>query len=50
MKAGLDCLQKWKITKTINLNNISKGIYFLNIYSDTAVITKKIILNNLNNV
>lgn len=30
--------------KIINLNNISKGIYFLNIYSDTAVITKKIIL------
>ena len=28
--------------KTIHLENISKGIYFVNIYSDTTFITKKI--------
>lgn len=30
--------------KTINLFNVSKGMYFVNIYSDKAMITKKIIL------
>lgn len=30
--------------KTINLQSISNGVYFLNIHSDTAVITKKIII------
>ena len=30
--------------KTIPLNNVSKGMYFVNIYSDNAVVTKKIIL------
>jgi hypothetical protein len=31
-------------TKTINLMGASKGIYFVNIYSDKAVITKKMVL------
>ena len=31
-------------TKTINIPNASKGIYFINIHSDLASITKKIIL------
>lgn len=31
--------------KTVHLNNVSKGIYFVNIYSDKAFITKKIILD-----
>ncbi len=30
--------------KTINLQGVSKGMYFVNIYSDKAMITKKIIL------
>ena len=30
--------------KTIHLNSVSKGIYFVNIYSDTTFITKKITL------
>jgi hypothetical protein len=28
----------------IDLSNIAKGVYFLNIYSDAAFITKKIVL------
>jgi hypothetical protein len=31
-------------TKTINLSGASKGLYFVNIHSDTGMITKKIIL------
>ena len=30
--------------KTIPLNNVSKGMYFVSIYSENAVVTKKIIL------
>ena len=30
--------------KTINLDYVSNGVYFLSVYSDTAVITKKIII------
>src|SRR5690606_28841390 len=30
--------------KTINLNGASRGMYFVSIYSDKAMITKKIIL------
>jgi len=30
--------------KTINLDNVSNGVYFLSVHSDTAAITKKIII------
>ncbi|WP_418602279.1 T9SS type A sorting domain-containing protein [Hwangdonia sp.] len=32
-------------TKTIKMQNASKGVYFVNIHSDLAVITKKIVLD-----
>jgi len=31
-------------TKTIKVQNVSKGVYFINIHSDSAVITKKMVL------
>ncbi|MCF7559808.1 T9SS type A sorting domain-containing protein [Sabulilitoribacter multivorans] len=32
-------------TKTIDLIGVSKGVYFVNIYSDNAMITKKLVVN-----
>ncbi|PWH83670.1 hypothetical protein DIS18_03700 [Algibacter marinivivus] len=32
-------------TKTINMHNASKGVYFVNIYSEGRFITKKLIIN-----
>lgn len=32
-------------TKTINVANVSKGVYFVNIHSDNAMVTKRVILD-----
>ena len=31
--------------KTINMTNVSSGIYFLNVYSENAMVTKKIVVD-----